>query len=81
MVNTGLNFDATYESPDEPIFYSDRDNVRVMWEYINMSFQDMSAEILHAFEDSHVKLQELNRTKKVTSTKKTQSASFLDTKC
>ena len=42
------------------MFFSDRDSVRLMWEYINMGFQKMSTEILEASEDSHIKMQELN---------------------
>ena len=46
-----LNFDASYEELDKPLFHSDRDGVWIMWEYINMSFQEMSIEILEACED------------------------------
>ena len=68
MVNAALNFDASYEELDKPVFHSDRDSVHMMWEYINMGFQDMSKEILEAYEDSHKKMIELNFEYKITST-------------
>ena len=39
MVNAALDFDARYEDLEQPLFISDKDNVRLMWEYINMGFQ------------------------------------------
>ena len=49
MVNAAQDFDASYESLEKPLFFSNRDSVRLMWEYTNMGFQDMSTEILGAY--------------------------------
>ena len=73
MVNTALDFDTSYEDLEKPLFFSDRDSVRLMWEYINMGFQKMSTEILEASEDSHIKMQELNSIYNRTSTLRTKA--------
>ena len=60
MVNAALDFDVSIEDLEKPLFFSDRDCVRTMWEYRNMVFQDMSKEILEAYEHSQQKMLELN---------------------
>ena len=60
LVDIAQDFDASLESLEKTLFYSEKGSVRLIWEYTIMSFQDTTEEILEAYKEFHDKLVELN---------------------
>ena len=42
------------------MLYTEKDSIRTIWEFINMSFQEMSEEILDLYHNVHEEMMEIN---------------------